>query len=158
LGRRRIKAELKGVTLVTADRGSQIQELRVSLLKKMRAFERMQETFMPGMAALKEAAEEACDPDAPPPKAEHLKLWMPSELEAEERWRACRRGLAETEAKLRRAQCTDALDVLRSRLHAQTHLITWRNANSVGQRAATRSATLIGRVGDQIDRVAAKYR
>jgi hypothetical protein len=52
----------------------------------------------------------------------------------------------------------DALDVLRSRLHAQTHLILYRNSNAVGQAAATRSATLIGRVGDRITRVAAKYR
>jgi hypothetical protein len=132
--------------------------MRLSLLKKVRTFERLQTTFMPGVVALKEAAEEARDSDAPPPKAEHIKLWMPSELESGERRRACRKGVADVEAKLRRAQCVDALDVLRSRLHAQTHLITWRNANSVGQRAATRSATLISRVGDRIDRVAGKYR
>ncbi|KAJ7038468.1 hypothetical protein C8F04DRAFT_951149 [Mycena alexandri] len=87
-----------------------------------------------------------------------MKLWLPSELAQAVRARAFRKGLAEIEAKLRAAQCVDALDVLRSRLHAQTHLITWRNSNSTGQRGATRSATLIGRVGDRIKRVAAKYR
>ncbi|KAJ6509365.1 hypothetical protein C8R47DRAFT_1208549 [Mycena vitilis] len=155
---RRIKAEVKGVTLVTADRASQIQEMRNTFLKKLRTFVRLQANFMPGVEALKEAAEEARDADTPPPKAEHIKLWMPSELDAEKRRRACRKGVAEAEARLRRGQCADALDVVRSRLHAQTHLITWRNANSVGQGASTRSATLIGRVGDRIARVAAKYR
>ncbi|KAJ7893230.1 hypothetical protein B0H13DRAFT_1625288 [Mycena leptocephala] len=155
---RRIKAELKGVTLVTADQKSQIQELRNSFLKKLRTFERLQLVFMPGVAALKEAAEETRDTDEPTPKAEEIKLWMPSELEPGTRRQVCRRGVPEVEARLRRAQCGDSLQDLRRRLHAQTHLISWRNSNSVGQRAATRSATLIGRVGDRIARVAAKYR
>ncbi|KAJ7824872.1 hypothetical protein B0H14DRAFT_2369302 [Mycena olivaceomarginata] len=153
----RMKSELKGTTLVTADRASQIQELRNSFLKKLRTFERMQAIFMPGVAALKEEAEERCDPDLPPPKAEEIKLWLLSDLTASQQRTACRKGLAEVEAKLRRGQCVDALDMLRSRLHTQKHIITWRNSNAVGQRAATRSATLIGRVGDRISRVAAKY-
>ncbi|KAJ7855835.1 hypothetical protein B0H13DRAFT_1902935 [Mycena leptocephala] len=115
---RRIKAELKGVTLVTADRSSQIQELRMAFLRKLRTFERLQAVYMPGVAAQRQAAEDARDPDLPPPKAEDIKL----------------------------------------RLHTQKHLITWCDSNSVGQQAATRSATLIGRVGDRISRVAAKYR
>ncbi|KAJ7031694.1 hypothetical protein C8F04DRAFT_959933 [Mycena alexandri] len=155
---RRIKAELKGVTLVTADRASQIQEMRISFLKKLRVYERLQETFMPGVGALKTAAEEARDPDKPPPRAEDIKLWMPSELKAPARRRVCRKGVAEAEAQVRHVQCGDALNDVRSRLHAQKHLITWRNSHSVGQRASTRSATLIGRVGDRIARVADKYR
>ncbi|KAJ7017149.1 hypothetical protein C8F04DRAFT_979871, partial [Mycena alexandri] len=113
---------------------------------------------MPGVKALKEAVEEGRDPDRPAPTAENIKLWLPSELKADVRRRACRKGVPEVEAKVRQAQCTDALNDLRSRLHAQRHLITWRNSNSTGQRAATRSATLIGRVGDRIARVAEKYR
>ncbi|KAJ7429171.1 hypothetical protein B0H11DRAFT_1769442 [Mycena galericulata] len=155
---RRIKAEVKGVTLVTADRSSQIQELRIAFLKKLKTFERLQLIFMPGVDTLKQEAEEARDPELPAPKAEDIKLWLPSELTVEQRRSACRRGLGGMEAKLREGQCTDALNNLRSRLHAQRHLITWRNANAVGQRGATRSATLIGRVGDRIARVSAKYR
>ncbi|KAJ7687974.1 hypothetical protein B0H16DRAFT_1753198 [Mycena metata] len=155
---RRIRAEVKGVTLVTADRSSQIQEMRNSFVKKLRTYERLQESFMPGVAALKAEAEEGRDPDRPAPKVEEMKLWLPSEMKAEVRRRVCRKGVAEVEGKVRAAQCTDALNDLRSRLHAQKHLITWRNSNSTGQRAATRSATLIGRVGDRISRVADKYR
>ncbi|KAF8213240.1 hypothetical protein K438DRAFT_1956654 [Mycena galopus ATCC 62051] len=140
----RMKAELKGVMLVTADRSSQIQEMRLSFLRKLHVFERMQVVFMPGVSALKAATEELRDVDAPPLKAEEIKLWLPSELTVAA-WRtACRKGLGEVEAK--------------SRLHAQTHLIMWRNSNSTGQRGATQSATLIGRVGDRIARVASKYR
>jgi hypothetical protein len=146
------------VTLVTADRSSQIQELRMAFLRKLRTFERLQAVYMPGVAALRQAAEDARDHDQPPPKAEDIKLWLPSDLPAAVRRTACMRGIPEAEAKLRNAQCVDALDTLRSRLHTQKHLITWRDSGSVGQRAATRSATLIGRVGDRISRVAAKYR
>ncbi|KAJ7432257.1 hypothetical protein B0H11DRAFT_1760772 [Mycena galericulata] len=155
---RRIKAEVKGVTLVTADRSSQIQELRIALLKKLGTFEKLQLVFMPGVEALREEDENKRNPELPAPKAEDIKLWLPSELTVEQRRSACRRGLPEMEAKLRVGQCTDALNDLRSRLHAQRHLVTWRNSNAVGQRAATRSATLIGRVGDRIARIAAKYR
>ncbi|KAJ7178549.1 hypothetical protein C8R43DRAFT_942201 [Mycena crocata] len=155
---RRIKAEIKGQTLVTADQASQIQERRIAFFKKLRKFERLQRTYMPGVARLIEAAEEARDSEQPPPKAEDVRLWMPSELTLVQRRMACRRGVVQVEARYRAAQCEDALELLRTRLHAQTHLITWRNTNSVGQRSATRSATLIGRVGDRIRLLAAKYR
>ncbi|KAJ7659782.1 hypothetical protein DFH06DRAFT_1326803 [Mycena polygramma] len=154
----RIQAEVKGVTLVTADCSSQIQELRLSFHKKLRMFERLQGVYMPGVAALRENAEERRDPDMPPPKAEDIKLWLPSDLSAAERRTVCARGVAESEAKLRHGQRMDALDNVRSRLHTQKHLITWWNSNSVGQRAATRSASLIGRVGDRLAWVAEKYR
>ncbi|KAJ7436521.1 hypothetical protein B0H11DRAFT_1754802 [Mycena galericulata] len=155
---RRIRAEVKGVTLVTADRSSQIQELRIALLKKLRTYERLQLVFMPGVAALREAEEEMRDRDVPAPKAEHVKLWLPSGLSAAQRRSACRRGVAAVESRLRRGQCADALTTLRSRLHAQRHIIAWRNSNAAGQNSSTRSATLIGRVGDRVARVAAKYR
>jgi hypothetical protein len=143
---------------VTADRASQIQELRISFLRKLKTFEKLQLVYMPGVVVMRDEAENARDPDVPPPKAEDIKLWMPSELTAAVRRATCARGVVEIEAKVRGSQCQDALDNLRSRLHAQKHLILWRNSNSAGQRAATRSATLIGRVGDRIARVAAKYR
>ncbi|KAJ7760754.1 hypothetical protein DFH07DRAFT_957587 [Mycena maculata] len=65
---------------------------------------------------------------------------------------------AAMEARLREAQCVDALNNIWGHLHVQRHLITWRNPNAAGQRASMRSATLVGRVGDRIHRGAAKYR
>lgn len=73
------------MTLVTANWGSQIQEMRNTLLKKTRTFERLQAVYMPGVAALKERAEEGRDPDLPVVKAKDIKLWMPSELPLEQR-------------------------------------------------------------------------
>ncbi|KAF7307926.1 CxC2 domain-containing protein [Mycena kentingensis (nom. inval.)] len=155
--KRRIKNEVKGNTPM-AERASQIDELRVSLLRKLRNIQRHHDTFMPGAVRLRLAEESLRDKDRPPPKAEDVKLWLPSDVPPMERGRACKRGLLEVEGQLRRAQCGDALARLRSLLHMKTHLVHHRNANAVGQRGTTRAGTLIGRVTNQIDREVAKYR
>ncbi|KAJ7059369.1 hypothetical protein C8F01DRAFT_1255069 [Mycena amicta] len=156
--KRRIKNEVRGTTTVTANRSGQIDELRASFFKKLKVVQRQQDFFMPGVSSLRLAEEECRDADRPPPKAEDVKLWLPSDLTETQRGRACRRGLLSIEGQLREAQCGDALGRLRSLLFTKTHLIHHRNANSVGQRAATRSSTLIGRVTDRITREATKYR
>ncbi|KAJ7064182.1 hypothetical protein C8F01DRAFT_1250435 [Mycena amicta] len=154
----RIKNEVRGSTTLTANRLGQIEELRASFFKKLKVIQRQQDVFMPGVAALRLKEEELRDVDRLPPNAEDTKLWLPSDLKDTERGRASRAGLATVEAKLREAQCGDALTRIHSLLYAKTHLIHHRNANSVGQRASTRSSTIIGRVTDQITREATKYR
>ncbi|KAJ7053402.1 hypothetical protein C8F01DRAFT_991754 [Mycena amicta] len=156
--KRRIKNEVRGTTTLTANRSGQIDELRASFFKKLKVIQRQQEFFMPGVSSLRLSEEERRDADRPPPKAEDVKLWLPSDLSDTERGRASRGGLVTVEAKLREAQCGDALSRLRRLLYTKTHLIHHRNANSVGQRASTRSSTLISRVTDQITREATKYR
>jgi hypothetical protein len=96
----------------------------ISFLRKLKTFKTLQKTYMLGVEAIWDEAEDEHDPDEPPPKAEDIKLWMPSELEAPQRRTACRKGVAEIKAKVRHGQCEDALANLRSRLHAQRHLIT----------------------------------
>ncbi|KAK6997424.1 CxC2 domain-containing protein [Favolaschia claudopus] len=154
---RRIKAEIGGTTLVTADRSSQLQELRIALLKKLRSFERLQAVYMPRVADLRAQEEESRNRDAPPPKVEHIKLWLPSQMTEEQRAGCCPSAAANTEAKLRAAQCSDTLDHLRSRLHTRSYLVAWRNGQSTGQHATTRSASLIGRIGERIARLSSKY-
>ncbi|KAF7312645.1 CxC2 domain-containing protein [Mycena indigotica] len=141
--KRRIKNEIR-VGGVSAERASQIEELRVSFFKK---------------AARNPAAARNLHVWRrwPSKKAEDVKLWLPSELGDRQKW-ACRKGLFELEAKLRQAQCGDALTKVRSLLYAKTHLIFHRNAASVGQNSTTRSATLIGRMVEKITREATKYR
>ncbi|KAJ7212313.1 hypothetical protein GGX14DRAFT_564781 [Mycena pura] len=153
----RIRADLKGSTL-TADVSGQIHEQRVAWLKKAKTWEKLQETYMPGVAELRRAEEESRDADVTPPQAEHVKLYLPSDLTPAQRRTACRPYLVEVEARLRYAHCATTIATLRSRLHAQAHIVAFRNEFIVGQKASTRSAMLIGRVGDRVGRVAAKYR
>ncbi|KAF7321844.1 CxC2 domain-containing protein [Mycena kentingensis (nom. inval.)] len=154
--KRRIKHEVRGKQSLTADRAGQIEELRASFFKKLNAIQREQDVFMPGVARLRAAAEQNRDPDVRPPRAEDVKLWLPSELTPAQRQWASRPSLVEVEAKLREAQCGDALTRVRGILYTLTHLIHFRNANAVGQATSTRSSNLIGRVGDRRDREVAK--
>ncbi|KAJ7059348.1 hypothetical protein C8F01DRAFT_1255046 [Mycena amicta] len=137
--------EVRGKATLTADRTSQIEELRATFFKKLKSIHWEQDLFMPGVAALMAAEEERRDGELPPPKAEDVKLWLPSDLtELQQSW-ACKGGLLEVEAKLRTAQCGDALAKIRGLLYTKTHLIHTRNAMAVGQAATTRSSTLIER-------------
>ncbi|KAJ7435372.1 hypothetical protein B0H11DRAFT_1756196, partial [Mycena galericulata] len=60
--------------------------------------------------------------------------------------------------RLRAAQCSNALVKLRARLHAKRHLIIFRNDNVAGQVTATKAATLIEQIGEQVNECAEKYR
>ncbi|KAJ7050750.1 hypothetical protein C8F01DRAFT_1263635 [Mycena amicta] len=125
----RIRTEVKGTSTLTAERASQIDELRVALLKKLKAFRNLQAVYMPSALELSAEEEEARDADEQPPKAEDIKLWLPSDLSPEEQKWACRQSTLHTEAKLREAQCGTALVKLRSLLFAKSHVISHRNAN-----------------------------
>ncbi|KAJ7056486.1 hypothetical protein C8F01DRAFT_1087302 [Mycena amicta] len=130
--KRRIKHEVRGSAVLTTDRSSQIDELRATFFKKLNSIQRQQDIFMPGVAGLR-AAEERRDGELPAPKAEDVKLWLPSDLTELQRSWACKGSLLEMEAKLREAQCGDALVKIRGQL------------------------TLIARVGDRTQRERSKY-
>ncbi|KAJ7805542.1 hypothetical protein B0H13DRAFT_2387660 [Mycena leptocephala] len=155
---RRIKAQISGLTLVTADRESKIQEHRFALQAKLRAFRTLQQIYTPVAVRAVEREERSRNPDTSPVKPENIRLFLPSELTATERQAGCQEGLAEMEAKLREAQCNDALVKLRGRLHAKRHVLYWKPSNVSGQNGATRSQTLIGQISDRITASATKYR
>ncbi|KAJ7939847.1 hypothetical protein B0H13DRAFT_1850053 [Mycena leptocephala] len=75
-----------------------------------------------------------------------------------ERGTGCVSGLTEMEAKMRSAQCTAALSVLRGRLHAKRHFITFRNDHVTGQKKTTKAGTLIEQLGERVNASAGKYR
>ncbi|KAJ7143254.1 hypothetical protein C8R46DRAFT_1167838 [Mycena filopes] len=155
---RRIKAELAGTTLLTADRESKIQEYCLALLAKLRPFRALQQVYTPAAITAVERLEQARNPDAAPVRAENIQLFLPSALTAVERVTGCKEGLAGMEAKLREAQCTDALTKIRRGLHAKRHVTYWRGSNVGGQHSATRANTLGAQLGDRIDAMASKYR
>ncbi|KAJ6518333.1 hypothetical protein C8R47DRAFT_1205389 [Mycena vitilis] len=156
---RRIRVEAKGRTLLAAEQSQRLTEMRRAFFKKLGRFRKLQEVYMSRAVQELEAEEDARDSELPPPQAEDIKLYLPSGLRTGDRESGCRKGLPEKEALLREGQCRDALAQLRTRLHAKRHLLDHReDGNVVGQRAATRSYTLIGRIGERVDAAAAKYR
>ncbi|KAF7342705.1 CxC2 domain-containing protein [Mycena sanguinolenta] len=84
---RRIIAEVGGRALQAPEREARIQELRLTLLKKISAFRKLQATYVPGAARAIQQDEKTRDEDSPPLKAEHIKLYMPHELAEEDRAR-----------------------------------------------------------------------
>ncbi|KAJ7430891.1 hypothetical protein B0H11DRAFT_2262792 [Mycena galericulata] len=153
---RRIRAEVTGSGM-TADRESKVNEHRVAFMAKLRRFRDLQRVYTPGAIRALLAEEARRDPDAAPPKAEHVHLYLPSALSAEERLNGCQRGLPDMEARLREAQCSDALIDIRAALHAKSHLISFKNENVTGQIQSTRSQTLISQVGARVAAYHRKY-
>lgn len=70
---------------------------------------------------------------------EHAELALPSCYRRTSLESAGLGKLAETEAKLRRAACNDALRTLRNLLGAKALAIKWKRANVSGERATTRA-------------------
>ncbi|KAJ7175314.1 hypothetical protein C8R46DRAFT_1213798 [Mycena filopes] len=155
---RRIKAQLQG-GVRTADRESKIEEQRYALHAKLRPFRALQHIYTPGAIRALERAEARRAPDGPAVKAENIALFLPSALSEGDRGAGgCQEGIAEMEAKLREAQCTESLTKIRDSLHAKRHVVYWRGGNIGGQYDATRSQTLTKQITDRINAKAEKYR
>jgi hypothetical protein len=114
----------------------------------LKKFRNLQKVYMPGAIRAIAAEEEDRDADADAPKAEDVVLWLPSDLDQVNRINGCAIGLADMEAQLRAAQCSDSLDRIWSHLHVKHHLINRRNQNVTGQNQSMRARTLIGRVSN----------
>ncbi|KAF9230663.1 hypothetical protein BU15DRAFT_57022, partial [Melanogaster broomeanus] len=84
-----------------------------------------------------------------------LPLWLPSAIA--EKGRHCDLKLSEIEWKLRQAQANEALEQLRQQLRLKSHLVTFKKEWITGQRANTRSQTIIKAVQAKIDATAEKY-
>ncbi|KAJ7789264.1 hypothetical protein B0H14DRAFT_3503214 [Mycena olivaceomarginata] len=157
---RRIVSELAGMVLVTVDRDSKIQEWHHTLLTKITRFRALQMVYMPGAMDAITTAEEERDSDGPPPKPEHIKLWMLSEMVADgldNMLHSCIMGMLNMEARLRVAQCENSPVGLHSRLHAKRFLIDDRNANITGQVTSTKARVLIAQIGEWVDAQAKWY-
>ncbi|KAJ7511254.1 hypothetical protein B0H11DRAFT_2215093 [Mycena galericulata] len=153
---RRIRAELAAGT-ITADREGKANEHRIAFLAKLRKFRELQRVYTPGAIRAVLAEEAERDQDLPPAKAEDIRLYLPSQLPEAERLNGCQRGVPEMEARLREAQCSDALVQIRARLYAKGHLIMFRNENLTGQVQTTRLQTLIAHVGARVAATQRKY-
>ena len=67
-------------------------------------------------------------------------------------------GVGESIAKLRTAQCQDALEGVRNTLKLKTWMIAFKNQNIRGQRQGTCSYAVINRMHDRVRNSVEKYR
>ncbi|KAJ7062089.1 hypothetical protein C8F01DRAFT_124048, partial [Mycena amicta] len=154
-----IKEQLQETALISAERQIKIDESRDALLRKIRRFRELQAVYMPGAAAVMAAMEAQRDNEAPPPPAEEIALWMPSEMPTTPSGgvSGCLVGLPLLEERLRVSQCENSLSQLRFTLHGKRWLIAHRNANLIGQRQTTRSARLLSNVSSRAARFVDRY-
>ena len=86
------------ISLASLDRDRTLQEQRIAWFKRLTRYRALQDHFM--LVAVALADEQACDADAPPPDAEFIKIWLPSDLTREEREEGCVDGLGDVEVRL----------------------------------------------------------
>ena len=93
-------------------------------------------------------------------KAESMKLWLPSQLDPENRDVICAGGVITSEKDLRFAQLEDSLDNLRRARRVRYGLITFHKAQLAGegQKIQTRSRGVMQTIQERIDRSVRRYR
>ncbi len=113
---------------------------------------------MPGVCTLIDADEEVAAGRDTLTLAEAVRLWMPSEIPASAQASIGTPQLYTIKETLRRCHCSQALDMLRLRLHTKRHFIMFRKVYLRGQRKTSCGRTLIDSVSDSVDVQARKYR
>ena len=93
-------------------------------------------------------------------KAELIKLWLPSQLDIEDRDTLCLRGVISSEKELRFAQLEDALNDLRRARRIRRGLVTFHEVQLAGegQKTQTKSRAVLQTVQERIDRCVRRYR
>jgi hypothetical protein len=97
---------------------------------------------------------------SPKAKAESIKLWLPSQLDAEDRDSICQGGIVDHEKELRFAQLEDTLNDLRRARRIRYGLITFHKIQLTGEggKTQTKSRAVVQTVQDRIDKQARRYR
>ena len=93
-------------------------------------------------------------------KTESIKLWLPSQLDDEDRDLLCLRGVAASEKEFRFSQLEDALNDLRRTRRIRRGLITFHKVQLTGegQKTQTKSQAVMRTIQERIDKCVRRYR
>ena len=89
---------------------------------------------------------------------ENVRLGLPSDIKTAHRHRVCSPRLCDIEGRLREAQCRDALQTIRNKLHVLSNLYQYKSKNVRHQGANTRARSDISRQEARKDRAVTEYR
>ncbi|KAG1866481.1 hypothetical protein C8R48DRAFT_747671 [Suillus tomentosus] len=129
----RLKTDMANASLHPTDKQKTAMQTRVTALqRRLDAWARVQELYMPIVSQFRQRSSEA--------GPESFKLWLPSELQPTV---SCDKKLAAHEWDLRHAQAQDALNEVRSHLRLRSHMYIYKDRNVRGQAASTRAQALI---------------
>ena len=131
-------------------------ERRGALLHQIEKWRELQAIYMPGVSDIGVSESRTSLRE----KAESIKLWLPSQLDAAERDSLCSRGVITNERDLRFGQLHDGLDELRRARRIRRGLITFHKVQLAGegQKVQTKSRAAMHSVQECIDRSVRRYR
>ncbi|KAJ7030300.1 hypothetical protein C8F04DRAFT_961867 [Mycena alexandri] len=131
---------------------------RTQLRVRLRAFRKLQMTFMPKLRRYLTASQRSTW-DADDKEPEQTRLFMPSDISSgANRVKACAPGLDGIEARLRGGEAAEALDGLRGGLRIRTATTKFKARNWSGQRALTRGQGILRNVSLKIHGSKIRYR
>ncbi|KAG1779216.1 hypothetical protein EV702DRAFT_1216574 [Suillus placidus] len=150
---RRMKADRAGLGVhATDNQEGKILQRSNTLRRRIDAWVKMQELYMPFLAALR--ASERSVSNNVPTAPEAIKLWLPSHISGT---MPCDIHLQTIEWKLRYGQAHDALRSLRSNLRAQTAILKYKDRHLRGQGANTRARNTLKAIEVRIEGAASTY-
>ncbi|KAF9500747.1 hypothetical protein BDN71DRAFT_1567169, partial [Pleurotus eryngii] len=136
---------------ITEHQQSQLVERRNRLQRRIAAWCRVQELYMPAVLPLRARAENTREGNV---NAEHIKLFLPSEVIASIR---LDNQLARLEWRLRYGQVFNHLAELRRHLLVLSTMYQSKDNLSCGQKSNTRSVALIKNIQGHVNYVCQKY-
>ncbi|KAG2121984.1 hypothetical protein DEU56DRAFT_917982 [Suillus clintonianus] len=151
----RLRSSLANVSLHDTDNQKAITQTQIaSLQRRLDAWARIQELYMPVVCQLRHRSSEASGRPQEL-KPEDFNLWLPSQLPA---GTPVDLTLAGHEWELRYAQALDALNEVRSHLRLRSHMYKYKDKNVRGQAGSTRAKKIIDAVESRKHASVLKYR
>jgi hypothetical protein len=149
--RRRLRRDLSTLgSHPTQSQQANSQERKNTLQRKIDSWCAIQRLYVPSLAMLRRQSQTPEEDDP-----QHTSLWLPSAICGRIQ---CHPRLYAFEWDLRLAQANDALHDLRQYLQLRSHLYKYKDRFVTGQRANTRSNTMISQVQASINASVSRYR
>jgi hypothetical protein len=139
---------------VTDNQEGKLIERSNALQRRIDSWVKMQELYMPNVAAMRNSDNATAANTYSVPSVESFKLWLPSHIG---RSSPCDKTLQRVEWRLRYAQGHDALRSLRSCLRAQTAILKYKDWNLRGQGANTRARNTLKAIYVRIEAASRRY-
>jgi hypothetical protein len=156
--RRHLAIDVKAVTNPTDAQALDFLKRRTALIKRIRAFRKLQRTYMPKLRRFMSQMQRTLWDSETERNAEEIRLFMPSEIsEKNRREKACAVGLPEVEADLRVGEVREALHALRQGLRTRTMTNRFRLRHCTGQRMLTRGQGILRQVNLKIHKAKLRY-
>ncbi|KAJ6488781.1 hypothetical protein C8R45DRAFT_826688 [Mycena sanguinolenta] len=156
---RYLAVDVKAVANPTDAQSVEFLKRCTNLLKRIRAFCKLQRTYMPALRRHLTVSQCALFDSEVDRNAEAVRLFLPSDiLDQRKRVAACAVGLPEVEADLRVGEAREALEALRQGLCTRTMTNRFHLCHCTGQRMLTRGQGVLHQINLKIHKAKLRYR